>query len=266
MTPWPYPRWIAHRGAGKLAPENTLAAFELGWAHGWRMFECDVKLSSDGMPFLLHDATLERTTDGQGLAGEQPWADLACRDAGRWHSQRYAGEPLPTLDTLGRWCLARGAMLNIEIKPSPGAAQTTGAVVAEAAQQLWSGYGAGHADGPAWPLLTSFDPDALAAARDAAPELPRGLLLDRLWPGAWDAASSLGVVAIVAHHPLWTAELLRWAHQLQWKTLAYTVNDADAAQQLLDWGLDGVITDRIDALGPGRPVSDASATPRPPNP
>ena len=70
---WPYPRWIAHRGAGKLAPENTLAAFKLGASHGYRMFECDVKLSSDGVPFLLHDSTLERTTSGKGMAGEQTW-------------------------------------------------------------------------------------------------------------------------------------------------------------------------------------------------
>ena len=66
--PWPYPRWIAHRGAGKLAPENTLAAFRLGAAHGFRAFECDVKLSADGVPFLLHDAELDRTTSGHGLA------------------------------------------------------------------------------------------------------------------------------------------------------------------------------------------------------
>lgn len=66
---WPYPHWIAHRGAGKLAPENTLAAFRLGAQHGYRMFECDAKLSADGVPFLLHDATLERTTNGRGTAG-----------------------------------------------------------------------------------------------------------------------------------------------------------------------------------------------------
>ena len=69
LVPWPYPRWIAHRGAGKLAPENTLAAFRLGAAHGYRMFECDAKLSSDGVPFLMHDATLERTTNGRGTGG-----------------------------------------------------------------------------------------------------------------------------------------------------------------------------------------------------
>ena len=78
-APWPYPRWIAHRGAGTLAPENTLAAFRLGASHGYRMFECDVKLSSDGVPFLLHDDTLTRTvagaTDALGadaVAGHHP--------------------------------------------------------------------------------------------------------------------------------------------------------------------------------------------------
>ena len=66
---WPYPRWIAHRGAGKLAPENTLAAFRVGAALGWRMFECDVKLSLDGVPFLLHDDTLTRTSNAQQALG-----------------------------------------------------------------------------------------------------------------------------------------------------------------------------------------------------
>jgi glycerophosphoryl diester phosphodiesterase len=73
---WPFPFWIAHRGAGQLAPENTLAAFRLGANRGYTAFECDVKLSADGVPFLLHDDTLERTTSGQGLAGNRGWSEL----------------------------------------------------------------------------------------------------------------------------------------------------------------------------------------------
>jgi glycerophosphoryl diester phosphodiesterase len=117
---WPYPRWIAHRGAGSLAPENTLAAFRAGAAHGYRMFECDVKLSADGVPFLMHDATLERTTNGIGVGGDQPWDQLARLDAGGWHSRAYAGEPLPTFENVARHCLANGYFLNVEIKPTPG--------------------------------------------------------------------------------------------------------------------------------------------------
>src|SRR6218665_2167627 len=101
--PWPSPRWIAHRGAGLLAPENPLAAFRLGARHGYRMFECDAKLSRDGVPFLLHDTTLERTTNsvqalGQGASrtgGDHRWSALSRLDAGAWHSPGYAGEPLP---------------------------------------------------------------------------------------------------------------------------------------------------------------------------
>ena len=69
MQTWPYPRWIAHRGAGKLAPENTLAAFRLGASHGYRMFECYAKLAADGVPFLMHDATLARTTNAREIFG-----------------------------------------------------------------------------------------------------------------------------------------------------------------------------------------------------
>ena len=112
MNHWPYPRWIAHRGAGKLAPENTLAAFRLGAAHGYRMFECDAKLCADGVVFLMHDATLERTTNGRGIGGELPWQALSQLDAGGWHSRAFAGEPLPTLEALARFCLATGQCYN----------------------------------------------------------------------------------------------------------------------------------------------------------
>ena len=105
---WPYPRWVAHRGAGKLAPENTLAAFRLGASFGYRMFECDVKLSADGVAFLLHDASLQRTSNGHGIAGEQAWSALAQLDAGSWHSRAFAGEPLPALDNIARFCLRNG--------------------------------------------------------------------------------------------------------------------------------------------------------------
>ena len=86
MTTWPYPYWIAHRGAGKLAPENTLAAFRLGASHGYRMFEFDVKLGADGSLFLLHDDCLDRTTDANGAVAGLGWQALAGLDAGSWQA------------------------------------------------------------------------------------------------------------------------------------------------------------------------------------
>jgi glycerophosphoryl diester phosphodiesterase len=244
LAPWPYPLWIAHRGAGKLAPENTLAAFRLGAAHGYRMYECDAKLSADGVVFLLHDATLERTTNGQGTAGERPWTELSRLDAGGWHSRAYAGEPPATLASIARHCQAHRHWLNIEIKPTPGHELETGRVVAAEAQRLW----VRQPERP--PLLTSFRPESLLGARQAAPDLPRGLLLDTLWDGWLDVARELGVRALVCNHALWDRALVRIARDEGWRMLAYTVNDEWAAERLIDLGLDGIITDRVDLFAP----------------
>ncbi len=242
---WPYPRWVAHRGAGKLAPENTLAAFRLGAAHGYRMFECDAKLSADGVPFLMHDATLERTTSGHGIGGDQAWSTLSQLDAGGWHSRAFAGEPLATLDNLARFCLTNGYFLNIEIKPTPGVERVTGGVVAQHAASLWAG-----AEVP--PLLTSFKTESLEGARASAPELPRGLLLDTLWDGWLDAALALDCTAVVCNHALWDVATVARVNAAGLRTLSYTVNDEWAAERLIALGTDGVITDRIDVFSPAR--------------
>ena len=242
-TPWPYPRWIAHRGAGKLAPENTLAAFALGARHGYRMFECDVKLSRDGVPFLLHDAGLERTTNGLGTAGDKDWAVLSRLDAGSWHSRGHAGEPLPTLENIARFCLHNHLLLNIEIKPTPGTGSETGKVVANVAAGLWH-----SAAVP--PLLTSFDATALYAAQQAQPGLPRGLLLHIATDGWIDMARDLGCVAIVCNHSLWNKATVAQAKRAGFRCLSYTVNDEPAAQALIDLQTDGIITDRVDLFAP----------------
>lgn len=240
---WPYPRWIAHRGAGKLAPENTLAALRLGAGYGYRMFECDVKLSSDGIPFLMHDSTLARTTNGHGTGGEKTWAELSQFDAGSWHSRAFAGEPLPTLDNIAHYCLRNDHCLNIEIKPTPGTEQHTGEVVARHAARLWA-----NARMP--PLLTSFEPEALKGAQAAAPGLPRGLLLDKLWTGWLETALTLQCVAVVCNHALWDASSVTQAKSAGFRCLSYTVNDEWAAQRLIDLGTDGIITDRVDLFSP----------------
>jgi len=244
-TPWPYPRWIAHRGAGKLAPENTLAAFRLGASHGYRAFECDVKLSADEVPFLLHDATLERTTDGQGTAGSEPWGCLAQRDAGRWHGRTYAGEPIPTLAAIAAFIQANGFVLNIEIKPTPGLEETTGQVVGRHVKRLWEGQAVP-------PLFSSFRPESLLGARETAPEVPRALLVDTLWPGWFEMAQSLGCVAAVTNHQLMDAELIARLHGVGMRALCYTVNDASEADRLLALGIDGLITDAVDRFSPAR--------------
>ncbi len=240
---WPGPFWVAHRGAGKLAPENTLAAFRLGAAHGYRAFECDVKLSADGKPFLLHDSTLDRTTAARGRAADRTWDELSRLDAGGWHSRAYAGEPLPSLEALAAFVQANAFDLNIEIKPTPGQEAETGRVVGEQVLRLWR-------DAPAWPLFSSFRPESLAGAAEAAPDIPRALLLDTLWPGWFDIVRQLGCRGIVTNYQVMSAELLAQVHGAGLFAMVYTVNDPSPAAWLRAIGIDGIITDAVDRFAP----------------
>ncbi len=242
---WPLPLWIAHRGAGKLAPENTLAAFRLGAAYGYRAFECDVKLSADDQPFLLHDATLERTTSSSGAAGVLPWAALSRTDAGSWHSRGYAGEPVPSLDLVARFVQANGYALNIEIKPTPGVEHHTGRVVGEHVKRMWEGQAS-------WPVFSSFRPEALQGALETAPEVPRALLLDTLWTGWYEVTQALGCRAVVTNYTVMSHALLDQVHAAGMRALVYTVNDPAPAAWLLNLGIDGIITDAVDRLAPTR--------------
>lgn len=243
LPAWPYPKLVAHRGAGKLAPENTLAALRVGHAHGYRMAEFDVKLSADGVAFLLHDGTLDRTTNGRGRADALTWRELSQLDAGSWHSRAYAGETLPTLAAVARWSQPNAVAVNIEIKPSPGRERETGAAVALDAQALWAG-----AD--VLPLLSSFSEVALAAAREAVPALPRALLGDRM-PDDWrERVARLECIAVDLDHELLTRARVDEFHAAGLRVATWTVNEPARAVELLAWGVDTVITDAIDVIPP----------------
>ena len=236
---WPYARLVAHRGAGKLAPENTLTAMRVGHAHGYRMVEFDVKLSADNLSFLLHDATLERTTSGRGRADALPWRELSRLDAGGWHSAKYAGEPLPTFASIARWARAHGVACNVEIKPMPGRERETGAAVALDAATLWR-------DAELPPLLSSFSEVALDAARDAVPTLPRALLVDNL-PADWLARlARLECVALDVDHQALDADIVRRVRAAGYRVLCYTPNESERIANLAAWGVDGIITDAVD--------------------
>ncbi|WP_407321997.1 glycerophosphodiester phosphodiesterase [Dickeya ananatis] len=244
MTPnWLYPAIVAHRGGGSLAPENTLAAIDVGAQHGHKMIELDAKLSQDGHIFLLHDDTLERTSNGWGVAGELPWDKLVGLDAGSWYSSQFHGERLPLLSEVAKRCEQYGMAANIEIKPTTGCEEQTGRVVALAARELWRNH-------PVAPLLSSFSVEALTAAQQAVPELPRGLLLDE-WEEDWrNLTTRLGCVSIHLNHRLLDEARVRQLKDAGLRILVYTVNQPDRARTLLQWGVDCICTDRIDLIGP----------------
>lgn len=255
-TQWPYPFWIAHRGAGRHAPENTMAALRHGWARGFRAFEVDAKISVDGVPFLLHDTTLDRTTTEHGPASERTWSELQTLDAGSWHHSEHAFEPIPSLEQVLRWSADHGAHLNIEIKPTPGDEGATGRAVAALAAQFWpeatlgSGGPGARPPLPSAPLLSAFRTGCLRAAREAAPHLPRALLVNRLMPGWIDEAIDIECCACVLQHELAEPALIESLQARGLRVWVYTVNDAAEAQRLVDWGVEGLITDAVHQFDP----------------
>lgn len=238
MNDWPYPKLFAHRGGGRLAPENTLSAIRLGQSIGYRAAEFDVKLTRDDVAILLHDATLDRTTSGHGLAGDRDWAELAGLDAGAWHSETYRGEPLARFDEAAKALLSGGSLANVEIKPSPGRERETGLKVAAATVALWAG-----ASAP--PLLSSFSLEALLAAKEVAPVLPRGWLVDAPAEEDFDRLDRLEAVSLHFSHRYATPVLLDRIHASGRRAMVWTVNEVPTAEALLAWGVDGLFTDNL---------------------
>ncbi|VXC48568.1 glycerophosphodiester phosphodiesterase, cytosolic [Burkholderia sp. 8Y] len=242
MRPWPYPAVVAHRGGGKLAPENTLEGMATGARLGLKMIEFDAKLSADNIVFLLHDDDVDRTTNGHGAARSMSYAQLRALDAGSWFGNEFAGAHLPTLAEVRDACASLKLAANIEIKPCPGREVETGDAVAREAARLWNGAE------PA-PLLSSFSFAALEAARDAAPDLPRGMLYERV-PADWRAqTAALGCVSLHADHRSLDETLVRDIRDAGLRVLAYTVNEPQRARLLARWGVDAICTDRIDIIG-----------------
>ncbi|ARP88641.1 glycerophosphodiester phosphodiesterase [Bordetella genomosp. 9] len=243
LPTWPYPRLIAHRGGGRLAPENTMAGMRAGAEHGFRMFEYDVKLSKDDVLILLHDDDVDRTTDGKGPARNMTYAELARLDAGAWHSPAYAGARIPTLEEVARYTIEQGIASNVEIKPCPGRETETGTAVALAVRELWR-------DAPVAPLLSSFSEEALAAAHVAAPQLPRALLVEKI-PMDWrDRLVQHDCIALNVNQKDVTPELVKAVHGAGYRLSAWTVNDPARARDLLDWGVDAIFTDELATIRP----------------
>jgi len=246
---WPYPRIVAHRGGGTLAPENTIAGLRAGLSYGFRAVEFDVMLSSDGIGIVMHDPEFGRTVAGRGSVADTTALDLSRMDAGSWFGPQFSGEPVPFFTQFVDYCKAQRIWMNIEIKPVPGHDTATGRWVAEVTRSSFAAEIAASAVAQ-MPLLSSFSFEALAAARDAAPDLPRGYLLDQI-PADWQAqARELQAVAIHTNHKHLTREAAQAIKACGYGLFCYTVNTVERAEEILSWGVDGFCTDRIDLIGP----------------
>ena len=232
---------IGHRGAAGRAPENTLAALRVAHRLGARWVEFDVMLSRDGVPVLIHDETLQRTTDGRGRVARHTAAELRLLDAGARFAPEFAGERIPTLAEAVAVLLELGLHANVEIKPANGHEVATGKAVGDALLRCWP-------DAGPRVLLSSFERESLAAARCVAPGLPRGLLAGAV-PGDWASAlRDLGCTTLHLDHGRVTPPVLQTLAAEGVPVLLYTVNDAARARDLLQAGAVAVFTDLPDVL------------------
>lgn len=243
---WPYPKVIAHRGGGTLAPENTLAAMRCGWEHGFAAVEFDVMLSKDGVPVLMHDPEFGRTVAGSGSVADTLAADLQTLDAGKWLADSFKGEPVPLYADVVRFCRKHGIWMNVEIKPSPGSEEKTGRVVAERTQALFADVAV--VDALHLPLFSSFSFAALMAAKHAAPTIPRGFLMDKVAPDWKARLQELAAKALHTNHKYLTPEQVREVKDAGYGVFCYTVNTPERAAEILHWGVDAFCTDRIDLI------------------
>jgi glycerophosphoryl diester phosphodiesterase len=225
------PRFFAHRCGGVLAPENTLSGLHVAAARGFRAVEFDVMLSRDGTPVLIHDETLERTTNGIGRVCETPDAVLFSLDAGQ-------GERIPTLVEAAAVCQQYGLLANVEIKPATGFEVQTGELVARFVAEHWQ-------SGVA-PLLSSFSPAALAAAFRTAPQLQYGVLFESV-PSDWrQQMAAVGAVSLHCAADALADAVLAEASAAGIPVLCYTVNDPVEAATLIARGVSSLFTDRLD--------------------
>lgn len=237
---WTYPRVLAHRGGGVLAPENTMAALRKGYAMGFRGVEFDVMATRDDGLVLMHDDALGRTVAGKGSIGEMNVSDLLAMDAGRWFSAEYAGEAVPSFALAAQYCLSSGIFMNVEIKPVPGQEVHTAELVAQFCKRL----------PPGSVLLSSFSLDALQVTKQLAPDVPRAWLVKSVpddWPQTLAMLDSTTLHAQAKSLDTSTIATLK-AQGIN--LLAYTVNEPAQARAFFEMGVDAICTDRLDLIGP----------------
>jgi glycerophosphoryl diester phosphodiesterase len=232
---------IAHRGASAAAPANTMAAFEKASELGADGIELDVLLSADGIPVVIHDDTVDATTDGSGPVAEMALAQLKQLDAGSHFDPAFAGERIPTLEEVLQAFGSR-LLLNIELKDFGLSDKSLErATIGLVEQRNLSDR----------VFLSSFNPFSLRRAKRIAPHIAVGLLYSPDLPLPLRRAWLAFLFPHEARHPAHTmvnAEYMAWARRRGYRVNTWSVNDPDEMRRLVGLGVNGIITDVPDVL------------------
>ncbi|NMO54121.1 glycerophosphodiester phosphodiesterase [Actinoplanes sp. TBRC 11911] len=230
---------VAHRGYSAVAPENTLPAFAAAIRGGATFVEFDVRTTADGIPVVIHDRTLDRTTTGTGDVGEQSFSAVASVDAGSWFSPAYAGVRVPTLAETLDLVGPSGVQLLMEIK-RPATLEQVKTIVDVVADRGLA----------ARTIAQSFDPSVVEFVRQVAPSMRRGLLRLRFDPAALELAQSLGVVCLnpSTADVLSDSTLVGAIAGAGMTVMPWTANDMTEWPALAAAGVTGLITDHVGEL------------------
>jgi len=232
---------IAHRGASAAAPPNTLAAFEKAIELGADGIEFDVHFSADGVPVVIHDFTVDATTDGSGRVADLTLAQLKQLDAGTRFDPAFTGERIPTLDDVLR-AVGNRLLLNIELKTtSLGDNGLERAVITLVEQHGLSRR----------VLFSSFNPFSLRRAKRIAPHIPAGLLYDQGLSLPLRRAWLAFLAPHEARHPHYKmvdAHYMAWARRRGYRVNTWTVDDPGEMRRLVGLGVNGIITNVPDVL------------------
>lgn len=232
---------IGHRGACGYAPENTLISMSKAHELGTKWVEFDVMLAGTGEPIIIHDLTLERTTNGSGEVANTDFKTLATLDCGSWFSQHYAGEKIPALGDILKHVSYFDMGINVEIKPSPGQEILTAVKTIEMLKEKWPKY-------CKMPLISSFSIPALNTVFNSKLPCKIGYIIDS-WEEGWEAIiNQFGCFSLHIDHHILTPERVKQIKELGLFVLAYTINDTDRARELFDWGVDSVFSDYPDII------------------
>jgi glycerophosphoryl diester phosphodiesterase len=231
---------VGHRGAMGHCPENTLASFERGLELGADWIELDVHLSRDGALIVIHDETVDRTTNGHGLVQEHSLAELKALDAGAWYGPQYAGQRIPTLDEVLVWARQRGAAVDIEIKNAPVYYAGIEEAVVHTLDRLSMTDQA---------IVISFDHRAVQRVKALDSRLLTGVLYAcRPVDGGIELARHAGADALLPHWAYVTSEDVRAAHDAGLSVAPWVSSDPVVLKSLIGAGVDAIGTNHPDVL------------------
>ncbi|WP_342028666.1 glycerophosphodiester phosphodiesterase [Oceanobacillus limi] len=225
---------IAHRGASKYAPENTLPAFKLAEDMGAEGIETDIQLTKDNVPVLIHDENVKRTTNGTGLVKDYTFHQLKQLDAGSWYSQTYSGVSILSLEEFLQWAVYKPLYLNIELKNNKIEYKNIESIVFEMLQ---------HFQLVNRSTISTFNPNSIKRMKKFRSEVEIAFLTSRRYKNVVQLTKEIGGNALHVKYRLLQQRLVEKCHQENMAIRVYTINKAPRMINCIKQGCDGIITD-----------------------